>query len=170
MVSRFWKWWALFITCWFGIYLFVTKGPIPFTEDGHCSYDVPDQRAAVNLLKVFRLAGLTEEFTFDSGPTHQCVLSDGKTVLHWLDRSERDAGGNANARSLVVDDPRDAAETAVTTLRLAGYTAQMREPAMELGANKLVLVNTNALTSGCLVFRRHVLNLGKPPNQRRISE
>jgi hypothetical protein len=134
---------------------------IPIFDDGHRCYEVPNEAAAGMLLKVFALADLEEKFTFDSGPTHQCVLSDGNTVLLWLDAAEKERGGIGNARSLVVSDPREAARRAGMILRAAGYTAVIREPE-GLGDNKLVLLETSACTNWCIVFRRHALKMGKP--------
>src|SRR3989338_8742521 len=134
---RFWEWYAIALTVAFAVYLFVTRGPIPFTDDGHACYDARDERAAQTLLKVTTLGGMTESFTFDSGPTHQCLLSDGKTVLLWLDPEERNRSGTGNARSLVVDNPLLAAKHAASILTNAGYSANVREPPMgELGENK----------------------------------
>ena len=76
----------------------------------------------------------------------------------------------ASQLSLVVDNPLLAAKHAASILTSAGYTANVREPPMgDLGKNALVLVETNALMNGCIVFRWHALKMGKPPNQRTIS-
>lgn len=169
-MKKFWMWWAIIATLGLVGYVLYKEGPLPFDDDGHACYEVVDEKAGQALLPVMAFGGLTEQFTFEAGPTRQCLLSDGKTVLMWFDKTQQEAGDTGNARSLVVDDPLGAASRAAMILRDAGYTAQIEEPPMGLGANKLVLLKTNALRSSCLVFRLHAMSLGEPPNQRKISQ
>ena len=168
-VSRGWRAYAILLTLVSGGYLLVTHGPVRFTFGGYCSYEVPDEKAARALLKVTTLAGLKEKYTFDAGGTHQCVLSDGVTVLQWLDQAERDAGASGNSRSLVVSDPQAVAEHARLILKDAGYSAQLQEDKpTDKDGETTVTLKTDALSAGCLVFRKAGL-LG-PQEKRRTPD
>ena len=168
-VSRGWRAYAILLTLVSGGYLLVTQGPVRFTFGGYCSYEVPDEKAARALLKVTTLAGLKEKYTFDAGGSHQCVLSDGVTVLQWLDPEEREAGASGNSRSLVVSDPQAVAEHARLILKDAGYTAEVLQTNVdpEKGAQELTL-RTDALTAGCIVFKKATL-LG-PEEKKRVAQ
>ena len=168
-VSRFWRAYAILATLVAGGYLLVTQGPVRLTFGGYCSYEVPDERAARTLVKVTTLAGLGEKYTFDTADSHQCVLSDGVTVLQWLDPQAREAGGNGNSRSLMVSDPAAVAEHARLILKDAGYTAEVSEnkPANKDG-EATVTLKTDALSSGCLIFKKTGL-LG-PEEKKRVPE
>ncbi len=136
-------------------------------DRGHACYEARDERAAVALVRVFALGGLTELFTTDSGPAHQCMLSDRKTVLVWLEAAAKDRGTIGNVRSLVVADPRIAAAQAATILREAGCTAEVRDSTPQEPSSQRVFVYSDACVNHCLSFRKFA---GRPPRnlQRRI--
>ena len=146
------------------------KGPIPFRDIGHRIFLVPNDKAARAVADVLgRTADMGERFTFDSGPTHQTLLSDGGTVLMSFDEEMYDRGLAMNGMSYAVSDPFKAAGTAVELLKQYGFKAEVHcdvDPAL---GDKLVLVTTDALCGAAIVFRRHVLRLGRPKMYRLLT-
>lgn len=153
--------WAVTVT----FFCFVWN-PLPFPDRGHRCFVVPNEQAARTVVTILgELGGLPERFTFDAGPTHQTLLWDNTTVIMSFDPSAHDQG---NAISVVVTDPRESAVAAAAILKQAGFTANIKYGvAPELG-DKLVLLESNACNGWALVFRRHILSMGSPPNQRKL--
>ncbi|MEK9182324.1 MAG: hypothetical protein AAB781_01895 [Patescibacteria group bacterium] len=154
--------WAITVT----IFCFY-RNPLPFPDRGHRCFAVPNEKAAIVVVGILdKIAGLPERFTFDAGPTHQTVLWDNTTVIIRHDYQGHPA---PNGLSVVVSNPKDSALEAATILKQAGFTAIIKDDIMPEMGNKFVLLESNAFDGWVLVFRRHILVLGKPPNQRKIS-
>lgn len=141
--------------------------PLPFPDRGHRCFTVPSENAAKVVATILgKLGGLPERFTFDAGPTHQTLLWDNTTVIIWFDPSVPEKG---DAISVVVSDPKASARDAATILRQAGFSADIRYDVMpEVGDNKFVLLRSDAFNGWVLAFRRHILAMGSPPNQRKL--
>ena len=136
----------------------------PLNDRGHRCFAVPSEQAAKVVAEVLGQSGLREQFTFDAGPTTQTVFSDNLTVLIW---HEEETSG-PNGLSMAVANPRESANEAVRILRDAGFTTTYRT-FEDLGDN-LVVVGSNAFDGWSLVFRRHIVKMGQPPNERRITD
>jgi hypothetical protein len=158
--------WALAAT----LFVFF-RNPLPFPDRGHRCFAVKNQEAARAVVWILdRLGGLPERFTFDAGPTHQTVLWDNETVILYHDQTIRDQGLPPNALSVAVDDPRDRAIAAAARLREAGFRADVIQDIIPEAGGKFVLVTSDAFEGWGLAFRRHILAMGKPPNQRKLLE
>ena len=150
--------WAITMT-----YLAFVNNPLPFPDRGHRCFPVPNEMAAKVVAQVLGLGGLTERFTFDSGPTHQTLMSDNTTVLINFDQVVRESGLPLCAISIVVDDPRRAAIKAADMLKGQGFTATIHEDMLGKDmSNKFVLLSSDAFDGWALGFRLHVLKMGKP--------
>lgn len=150
------------------IFLFV-RNPLPFPDRGHRCFAVPNERAARVVAEILeKIAGLGERFTFDPGPTHQTLLWDNTTVIIHHDRTVRDMGLPPNGLSVVVKNPKASAREAMAMLEQAGFWARIREDLMLEVGDKFVLLTSNAFDGWVLAFRRHILMMGKPPNQRKL--
>lgn len=155
--------WAVAVT----IFCFY-RNPLPFPDRGHRCFAVPNERAAKVVVGILDdLGGLPERFTFDAGPTHQTLLWDNTTVIIRHDQVIGEQKMAPNGLSVVVGDPGMSALEAAATLRRAGFTADINAMP-EVGDNKLVLLNSDAFDGWVLVFRRHILAMGDPPNQRKL--
>ena len=155
--------WAVAVT----IFCFV-RNPLPFPDRGHRCFAVPNEQAARVVVAILgKLAGLPERFTFDPGPTHQTLLWDNTTVIihHDKDSESRPA---PNGLSVVANDPKASVREAAAMLKQAGFTATIRDDVMPEVGDKLVLLESDAFDGWVLVFRRHILAMGKPPNQRKL--
>jgi len=160
---------ALVIYAGFTTYALFEKNPLPFPDRGHSCFAVPDERAARVVLTIFsEIGGLDERFTFEPLPTHQMLMWDNTTVLIWHD--ELKDGMAANGRSLVVQNPTTAAHAAANILKQAGYTATIHENLIPDAGDKLVIIESDAFVDWVLVFRKHILKMGSPPNKRKLSE
>lgn len=155
--------WAVVVTIFFAV-----RNPLPIPDNGHRVFAVTNNDAAIVVVKILTLAGLSERFTFTAGPTTQTLLWDNTTVIMQL--RHRAAGIPPNAISVVVAKPKESAEQAALMLTNAGFSAEISHGVVpELGEN-LVLLKSGAFEGWGLVFRLHTLALGKPPNQRKLVE
>ncbi len=152
---------------------FWVDNPLPIPDRGHRAFGVADEHAAITVARVLEeTSDLREKFTFDPGPTHQTLMSDGYTVIMRLDSELRDAGMTGNAISRAVESPLLAARAAAKMLGEAGYTAEVL-PQEGMGHTadgypRLVVVRSNAFDHWELVYRRHVLAMGGMPEKRSI--
>lgn len=154
--------WAITVT----VFCFY-KNPLPFPDRGHRCFAVPNEKAAEVTIRILdKIGGLSERFTFDAGSTHQTLLWDNTTVIIRHDEVQNDPNG----LSVAVSNPKDSALKAADMLKQGGFTAIIRDDIMPELGNKFVLLESDAFDGWVLVFRRHVLVLGKSPNQRKISK
>lgn len=154
--------WAVVVT-FFCFY----KNPLPFPDRGHRCFAVPNEKAAKITSEILaKIGGLHERLTFHVGSTHQTLLWDNTTVIIYHDNAQT----NPNGLSVVVSNPKESALEAADMLRQAGFTANIFYDVMPELGDKFVLLDSNAFDRWVLLFRRHVLILGKPPNQRKISK
>ncbi len=157
--------WAITVT----IFCFFPT-PLPFPDRGHRCFAVPNEQAARVVTTILgKLAGLTERFTFDAGPLHQTLLWDNTTVIMNYDQNIREQRElPPNGLSVVVSNPMASALAAAAMLDQAGFTATIKNNVVPEFGDKLVLLVSNAFDGWCLAFRRHILVMGKPPNQRKL--
>lgn len=156
--------WAVAVT----IFCFV-RNPLPFPDRGHRCFAVPNEQAAKVVATILgKLAGLTERFTFDPGPTHQTLLWDNTTVIIQHDDDIREQGLAPNGLSVVVSNPKASAREAAAMLKQAGFSADIKDNIMPEVGDKFVLLTSNAFDGWILAFRRHILAMGRPPSQRKL--
>ena len=156
--------WAVAVT----IFCFV-RNPLPFPDRGHRCFAVPNEHAAKVVTTILgKLAGLPERFTFDPGPTHQTLLWDNTTVIIHHDGNIHEQGLAPNGLSVVVSSPKASAREAAAMLKRAGFTATIKDDVMPEVGDNFVLLASNAFNGWVLAFRRHILVMGKPPNQRKL--
>ena len=158
--------WAVIATVWaIGATVMHFRNPLPFPDHGHRAYGVPDERARKAVVEVLQeVTPLRERFTFDSGATHQTLMWDGFTVIHYLDPEiEKSRNLTGNGLSVPVDDPESSAKRAVELLRAKGYKADIIEGInFGLPPNYLVPVESDAFNGWALVFRRSMIKMERP--------
>lgn len=140
--------------------------PIPVPDRGHRCFPVPNEAVAEIIAGILAQHGLAEQFTFSSGGTNQCVVG-GDTVLFWCNEQLRSMGLDKSVLSVPVQDPVKAAHQAKDALWAAGFEVKVHDalPGME---RKLVVVEIAEL-DWLLVFRRHLLRMGRPLQMRTIT-
>lgn len=158
--------WALITTVWaIAVTVMLVHNPLPFPDHGHRAYGVPDERARAAVVRVLQqVTPLRERFTFDSGATHQTLMWDGFTVIHYLDSDIQKARNlTGNGLSVAVDDPLGSAKRAVELLKAEGYQAAITEGInYDLPEGYLVPVESNAFNGWALVFRRPLMKMPYP--------
>ncbi len=158
--------WAIAVT----VFCFV-RNPLPFPDRGHRCFAVPNERAAAVVTTILgRFGGVPERFTFDSGPTHQTLLWDNTTVIIHFDQVVRDRGLAMNALSTVVRHPTASAREAATLLQQQGFSATMTDDVDPDVGDKLVLLASDAFEGWVMVFRRHILAMGKPTTRKLLAQ
>jgi hypothetical protein len=162
--------WAVVATIWaIGATAMHIRNPLPFPDHGHRAYGVPDEKARATVVKVLQqVTPLRERFTFDSGSTHQTLMWDGFTVIHYLDSDIQKARNlTGNGLSVAVDDPLDSAKRAVELLKAEGYQASIIEDInYDLPEDYLVPVESNAFNQWALVFRRPLIKMPYPKTRK----
>lgn len=137
---------------------------LPLRDVGHRAFAVTNKKAVKAILEVLSKNGLQERFSFDAGPTHQTLMSDNTTVLI----QHEEENNSPNGLSLAVRNPLESAHLAALILKSFGFTAEAKE--MTGLERRLVVVTSNAFMGWSLVFRRHILAMGPPPNKRRLTQ
>lgn len=162
--------WATVATLWAAVATILHyRNPLPVPDKGHRIYGVPDERARQVVVSMLgELSHLQEQFTFDSGPTHQTLMWDGFTVINYVDTNiKRDLGITSTGLSVPVSDPLRAANRAVELLRRAGYSAALLANIdKDLPANYLVPVQSDAFDGWVIVFRRPLLKMPYPKKRK----
>jgi hypothetical protein len=163
-------WLFLIVLIWGAIvtFLWLVYNPLPFPDRGHRCFAVPDEKTAKLVVSILAKFGrLKEHFTFDPEQTHQTLLSDNTTVI-----ISQDEGHNPilalNSLSIVVSNPKKSAQEAAHLLKTAGFETYVHLSAMPEIEGKVVILESDAFLSWVLVFRRHILAMGKPPNMRKL--
>jgi len=163
--------WAAVATVWALVATVLHfRNPLPFPDRGHRLYGVADERARRAVVRMLgQVSHLKEQFTFDSGTTHQTLMWDGFTVINYLDPAARttlEAAGTG--LSVPAGDPRRAAAEAVKLLRESGYEAEaLGDVDPDLPENYLIPVKSNAFDGWVLVFRRPLIKMPFPKKRSR---
>lgn len=166
--------WAAAATVWAVVATILHfRNPLPVPDKGHRLYGVRDERARQTVVGLLRsLSHLKEQFTFDSGPTHQTLMWDGFTVISYLDPEARAAlDVPCTGLSVPSGNPNADAAKAVGLLRAAGYEATTLDNVdTDLPPNHLIPVTSDAFDGWVLVFRRHLTKMPFPKKRPRGAE
>jgi len=158
--------WAIVATLWaVGATAMHIRNPLPFPDRGHRAYGVPDEKARQTVVNILQeVTPLRERFTFDSGATHQTLMWDNFTVIHYMDSDIQKAKNvSGNGLSVAVDDPTASAKRAVELLKAQGYQAEILTGInYDLPEGYLVPVTSNAFNDWALVFRRPLVKMPYP--------
>ncbi len=145
------------------------RNPLPFPDRDYHVFSASSLPALVALERLMQLFGHRPRFRIDSDEVERTVFSNGTIINRPHPRISAVLGEPGGALGFVVPDPERAAREAAQLLKAAGFQAAVildAEPGLPIA-----FVKTNALISGTLVFRKHVLKMGqKPPTWTRRSE
>lgn len=144
------------------------RNPFPFPDRDYHVFSASSLPALVALERLMLRFGHRPRFRIDSDSVERTVFSNGTIINHPHPRMMSALGEPGGALGFVVPDPALAAHDAAQLLQAAGCQAAVildAEPGLPIA-----FVKTNALISGALVFRKHVLKMGqKPPAWTRRS-
>ena len=137
------------------------RNPLPFPDRDYHVFSASSQPALVALEQLMQKFGHEPRFRIDSDQVDRTVFSNGTIINHPHPEMFATLGKPAGALGFVVSDPDAAARESAQMLQAAGFHAEVildAEPGLPI-----TFVKTDALISGALVFRRHVLKMGEKP-------
>lgn len=139
------------------------RNPLPFPDRDYHVFSAVSLPALVALERLMISFGHRPRFRIDSDTVERTVFSNGTIINRPHPHMLTDLGSPAAALGFVVADHERAARSAAQLLTSAGFQAEVlldAEPGLPIA-----FVKTDALMSGALVFRKHVLKMGqKPPS------
>jgi hypothetical protein len=141
--------------------LIADRNPLPFPDRDYHVFSASSRPALVALERLMQQFGHVPRFRIDSEQVDRTVFSNGTIINHPLPQISATLGNIGGALGFVVDDPNRAARESALLLQRAGFEADVildAEPGLPIA-----FVKTNALISGALVFRKHVLKMGQKP-------
>lgn len=137
------------------------RNPLPFPDRDYHVFSAKSTPALIALEELMQLHGHVPRFRVDSDDVERTIFSNGTIVNHprqaMLDR----LGQPSAALGFVVADPEQAAREAVDLFRRNGFTAELilnAEPGLPIA-----FVATDALSGSAIVFRKHILKMGRKP-------
>ena len=145
----------------FLVALFTERNPLPFPDRDYHVFSASSPPALAALERLMQNFGHRPRFRIDTDQVDRTVFSNGTIINHPHSQISEALGKLGGALGFVVSDPNGAARESAQILEAAGFQAEVildAEPGLPIA-----FVKTNALISGALVFRKHVLKMGKKP-------
>lgn len=145
----------------FLVALITDRNPLPFPDRDYHVFSASSPAALAALERLMQNFGHRPRFRIDSDQVDRTVFSNGTIINHPHAQISDVLGKPGGALGFVVDDPQGAARESAQLLEAAGFRAEVildAEPGLPI-----VFVKTNALIGGAVVFRKHVLKMGKKP-------
>lgn len=152
---------AVLLLITFLVALITDRNPLPFPDRDYHVFSASSRPALTAVEEVMQKFGHTPRFRIDSDQVDRTVFSNGTIINHPHPQISATLGNPGGALGFVVDDPDRAAREAAQLLQQAGFQAEVildAEPGLPIA-----FVKTDALISGALVFRKHVLKMGQKP-------
>ena len=137
------------------------RNPLPFPDRDYHVFSATSLPALIALERLMELFGHRPRFRIDSDNVERTVFSNGTILNRPHPQMAARLGEPAGALGFVVPDPERAGREAAQLLNASGFEAEVlldAEPGLPIA-----FVKTNALLSGALVFRKHVLKMGQKP-------
>lgn len=141
--------------------LVTDRNPLPFPDRDYHVFSTSSPSALAALEQLMREHGHRPRFRIDSEDVDRTVFSNGTIINYPRARIAGVLGNPGGALGFVVEDPDASARAAASLLGEAGFEAEVilgAEPGLPIA-----FVKTNALVCGAIVFRKHVLKMGKKP-------
>jgi hypothetical protein len=137
------------------------RNPLPFPDRDYHVFSAKSTPALIALEALMQRHGHVPRFRVDSEEVERTIFSNG-TIINRPHASMLDRLGQPSAAlGFVVADPEQAAREAATLLQRHGFDARViadAEPGLPIA-----FVATDALSGSALVFRKHVLKMGRKP-------
>ena len=152
---------AVLLLIAFLVSLITDRNPLPFPDRDYHVFSASSTSALAVLEQLLQKFGHNPRFRIDSDQVDRTVFSNGTIINHPLPQITATLGKPGGALGFVVGDPDRAARESAQLLQEAGFQAEVildAEPGLPIA-----FVKTNALISGALVFRKHVLKMGQKP-------
>lgn len=141
--------------------LVTDRNPLPFPDRDYHVFSASSPQALVALEALMQKHGHRPRFRIDSEEVDRTVFSNGTIINYPRPQMFSALGQPGGALGFVVDDPDASARETASMLKAAGLQAEVvlnAEPGLPIA-----FVKTDALVSGAIVFRKHVLKMGQKP-------
>lgn len=137
------------------------RNPLPFPDRNYQVFTASSTGGLRALEELMREHGLRPRFRADTDQVERTIFSDGTIINSVHPQLLERLGSPGGAIGLVADDPVAAATAAAELLERRGFDAEVIEDA-EPGL-PIAFVRTDALSGAVIVFRRHMLRMGRRP-------
>lgn len=152
---------GLLLLITFLVALIKDRNPLPFPDRDYHVFSASSRPALAALERLMQKFGHRPRFRIDSDQVDRTIFSNGTIINHPHPQMSAALGNPGGALGFVVRDQNGAARESAQLLEAAGFHAEVildAEPGLPIA-----FVKTNALIGGALVFRRHLLKMGKKP-------
>ena len=152
---------VLLLLITFLVALSTDRNPLPFPDRDYHVFSASSRAALAALEQLMQKFGHKPRFRIDTDQVDRTVFTNGTIINHPHSQISAALGKPGGALGFVVSDPNGAARESAQILNAAGFQADVildAEPGLPIA-----FVKTDALSSGALVFRKHVLKMGKKP-------
>lgn len=146
----------------FTLALSYDRNPLPFPDRDYQVFSASSPEALVAMEDVMMSLGQRPRFRADSPNVQRTIFASGTIINQPDPRMLASLGAPAAALGFVVDDPDATARRVAKQLQERGFQAASihgAEPGLPIA-----FVRTDALSGSVLVFRKHVLRMGKKPD------
>lgn len=138
------------------------RNPLPFPDRDYQVFSTSSAEALVAMEDVMQSLGQRPRFRADSPNVQRTIFASGTIINQPDPRMLAQLGSPGAALGFVVDDPDATARQIAKQLQAHGFQATSihgAEPGLPIA-----FVRTDALSGSALVFRKHVLRMGKKPD------
>lgn len=138
------------------------RNPLPFPDRHYHVFSASSEGALIALEDVMQSHGLRPRFRADSSHVQRTIFANGTIINHPDAQTLDELAGAGAALGFVVADPDASARQVAAALRGRGFRATSihdLEPGLPIA-----FVRTDALHGSVVVFRKHVLKMGRRPD------
>lgn len=139
------------------------RNPLPFPDRDYQIFTASSEAGLIALEEVMQLHGQQPRFRADSKGVQRTIFSNGTILNHTQPQLLATLGDPSGALGFVVRDPDASAREVAALLRRRGFEAESihgAEPGLPIA-----FVRTDALKGTALVFRKHMLQMGRRPDK-----
>ena len=146
----------------FAVAIALDRNPLPFPDRDYHVHSAASLAGLVAMEEVMRRQGHPPRFRADSDSVARTFFQN-RTIINLPDRGINSRlGGVSAALGFVVEDPDASAQEVAAFLRERGFAAEAvlgAEPGLPIA-----FVVTDAMAGSALVFRKHMLRMGRKPD------
>jgi len=153
---------TLLVTLW-AMAVANDRNPLPFPDRDYHVFTAKSEAGLIVLEEIMQLHGHDPRFRADSKGVLRTIFSNGTIINHAKPQMLTTLGDPSAALGFVVQDPDASARDVAALLQSRGFQAEAvygAEPGLPIS-----FVKTDALSGSVLVFRKHLLQMGTPPDK-----
>lgn len=139
------------------------RNPLPIPDRDYHVFTARSEAGLIVLEEIMQLHGHDPRFRADTEGVQRTIFSNGTIINHAQPELLATLGDPSAALGFVVEDPDESARDVAARLRSRGFQADAihgAEPGLPIA-----FVRTDALSGAALVFRKHLLQMGRRPDK-----